>query len=93
MAARIVRDKRIISRKRKSAFRKFTIFLWFLGFLNLNEAVSFCKHPQLLVLFLTNALEEIDFIIELYNARRYVRFIEAVNIDNELHLKRKFRLK
>jgi len=37
--------------------------------------------------------DEIDFIIELYNARRYVRFIEAVNIDNELHLKRKFRLK
>jgi len=37
--------------------------------------------------------DEIDFIIELYNARRYVRFIEAVSVDNELHLKRKFRLK
>lgn len=36
--------------------------------------------------------DEIDFVIELYNARRYVRFIEAFHIDNELHLKRKFRL-
>jgi len=30
MTARIVRDKRIISRKRKSAFRKFAVFLWVL---------------------------------------------------------------
>lgn len=37
--------------------------------------------------------DEIDFIIELYNARRYVRFIEAANVDNELHLKRTFHLK
>lgn len=33
---------------------------------------------------------EIDFIIELYDARRYVRFIEANHIDTELHLKKKF---
>lgn len=36
--------------------------------------------------------DEIDFVIELYNARPYVRFIEGAHIDNELHLKRKFRL-
>lgn len=30
MTARIVRDKRIVSRKRKSTFRKFIIFLWIL---------------------------------------------------------------
>ena len=35
---------------------------------------------------------EIDFVIELYNARRFVRFIEATRIDNELHLKNKFNL-
>jgi len=35
---------------------------------------------------------EIDFLIELYDARRYVRFIEALHIDNELHLKKKFSL-
>lgn len=37
--------------------------------------------------------DEVDFIIEVYNARRYVRFIEAVHIDNEFHLKRKFHLR
>lgn len=36
--------------------------------------------------------DEIDFVIELYDARRYVRFIEAVSIDNELHLKKRFNL-
>lgn len=35
---------------------------------------------------------EIDFVIEVFGARRYVRFIEATTIDNELHLKKKFRL-
>ncbi len=35
---------------------------------------------------------EIDFVIELYNARPYVRFVEAAHIDNELHLKKKFQL-
>lgn len=35
---------------------------------------------------------EIDFIIEIYDARRYVRFIEAYHIDNGLHLKKKFKL-
>jgi len=37
--------------------------------------------------------KEIEFIIELYNARRHVRFILAEKIDNELHLKNKFNLK
>lgn len=35
---------------------------------------------------------EIDFVIELFGARRYVRFIVATSIDNELHLKKRFRL-
>ncbi|MEK7173017.1 MAG: hypothetical protein AAB740_03495 [Patescibacteria group bacterium] len=35
---------------------------------------------------------EIDFIIEFYNARRYVRFIEATKVDNELHLRKRFSL-
>ncbi len=36
--------------------------------------------------------DEIDFIIELYDARRFVRFIEAEWIDNGLHLRKKFHL-
>ncbi len=54
-----------------------------LGLLELQKSVF--VHPY-------ECRNEIDFIIELYNARRYVRFIEAYHIDNELHLKNKFKL-
>jgi DNA-binding transcriptional regulator PaaX len=54
-----------------------------LGLIELQKSVF--VHPY-------ECRNEIDFIIELYNARRYVRYIEANNIDNELHLKTKFRL-
>ena len=36
---------------------------------------------------------EIEFIIELYDARKHVRLILAEKIDNELHLKEKFDLR
>ena len=36
--------------------------------------------------------QEIEFILELYNARKHIRFILADKIDNELHLKKKFDL-
>ena len=35
---------------------------------------------------------EIEYVVEFYNIRRFVRFIEAVSIDNELDLKHKFHL-
>ncbi|OGZ10224.1 MAG: hypothetical protein A3D65_03970 [Candidatus Lloydbacteria bacterium RIFCSPHIGHO2_02_FULL_50_13] len=35
--------------------------------------------------------KEIEFILEFYGARKYVRFVEATNLDNELHLKTLFR--
>ena len=35
---------------------------------------------------------EIDFIIEFFSLRSYVRFILAEHIDNELHLKKHFSL-
>jgi DNA-binding transcriptional regulator PaaX len=35
---------------------------------------------------------EIEFILELYNARKHVRFVLVEKIDNELHLKKKFNL-
>ncbi len=35
---------------------------------------------------------EIDFLIEFYNIRPYVRFIIAEDIDNQLHLKKHFGL-
>ena len=36
--------------------------------------------------------DEIDFIIEFFQARPFVRFIIAEEIDNALHLKQKFRV-
>lgn len=36
--------------------------------------------------------DEIDFLIEFYQARPFVRFIVAEDIDNALHLKQKFRI-
>ncbi|OGI65780.1 hypothetical protein A3A95_01520 [Candidatus Nomurabacteria bacterium RIFCSPLOWO2_01_FULL_39_18] len=35
---------------------------------------------------------EIEFILELYNARKYVRFVLAEKVDNQLHLMKKFGL-
>lgn len=35
---------------------------------------------------------EIEYIIEVYDARRFIRFIVAESIDNELHLKSYFKL-
>ena len=54
-----------------------------LGLLELQKSVF--VHPY-------GCKDEIDFVVELYDATRYVRFIEAVNIDNELHLKKRFKL-
>ena len=36
--------------------------------------------------------DEIEFIVEFYNSRRYVRFVVAERIDSELHLRKKFDL-
>lgn len=36
--------------------------------------------------------KEIEFILEFYNSRKYVRFILAEKIDNGLHLMKKFGL-
>lgn len=36
--------------------------------------------------------KEIEFILEYYNAKKYVRFITAEKIDNELHLLKKFKM-
>ncbi|MEK7576012.1 MAG: hypothetical protein AAB491_02955 [Patescibacteria group bacterium] len=35
---------------------------------------------------------EIDYLVEFYNARKFIRFIIAEHLDNELHLKTHFKL-
>ena len=36
--------------------------------------------------------DEVDFVIEFFNLRPFVRFIIAEHLDNELHLKHYFNL-
>jgi len=36
--------------------------------------------------------DEIDYLIEFYKARKFIRFIIAESLDNELHLKTHFKL-
>lgn len=54
-----------------------------MGLIELQKSVFVCPYP---------CSKEIEFILELYNARKYVRFVIAEKIDNELHLKKKFNL-
>jgi len=54
-----------------------------LGFYELQKSVF--VHPY-------ECKNEIDYLIELYDIRKFVRFIVADSIDNELHLKEYFTL-
>lgn len=54
-----------------------------LGFYEFQESVFI--HPY-------DCEDEMDYLIEFYNLRRFVRFLIADSVDNELHLKTHFRL-
>lgn len=54
-----------------------------LGFYEFQKSVF--VHPY-------DCLDEIEYLIEFYDARRFIRFIIAEHLDNELHLKNHFRL-
>ncbi len=54
-----------------------------LGFYELQKSVF---------IFPYNCKDEVDFIIEFYGMRRYVRFGVLEEIDNEKHLKKIFKL-
>lgn len=54
-----------------------------LGFYELQKSVLI--HPY-------ECHKEIEFIIEFYDARRYIRVLEVTHIDNALHLRKKFNL-
>jgi DNA-binding transcriptional regulator PaaX len=55
-----------------------------LGFYELQKSVW---------IFPFKCKDEIDFIIEFFNLRRYVRFCVLESIDNDFHLKKIFNLK
>ncbi len=67
-------------KKARNALR-FHLKKW--GFYRLQKSVFVLPWP---------CEDEIEFIVELYNIRRYVRQISAEGIDNELHLKKIFSL-
>ncbi len=54
-----------------------------LGFYEFQKSVF--VHPY-------DCKDEIDYLIEFYDLRRFVRFIIADSLDNELHLKNYFKL-
>ncbi|MFH1956722.1 MAG: CRISPR-associated endonuclease Cas2 [Patescibacteria group bacterium] len=68
------------TRKIRDAFRD---HLKNLGFYEFQKSVF--VHPY-------DCHDEIEYLIEFYNARRFIRFITAESIDNELHLKQHFKL-
>jgi DNA-binding transcriptional regulator PaaX len=55
-----------------------------LGFVELQHSVWVTPHP---------CKKEIEYVIEFYDMRKYVRFITAIDIDNALHLERTFGLR
>lgn len=68
-------------RKIRDAFR---YHLKQLGFYEFQKSVF--VHPY-------DCKDEIDYLIEFYNARKYIRFIVANFLDNEMHLKVHFGIK
>lgn len=56
------------------------------------KQLSFYEYQKSVFIHPYDCRDEIDFIIELYHARRYVRFIMAIYIDNDLHLRQIFDL-
>ncbi len=54
-----------------------------IGFYELQKSVWVCPY---------NCKDQIDFIIEFFDLREYVRFAVVDSIDNELHLKKIFNL-
>lgn len=54
-----------------------------IGLIELQKSVLVYPYP---------CYDEIEFILELYNAKKYVRFVLAEKVDNNLHLMKKFNL-
>ena len=72
-----------IPEKKKKVREVFRYHLKKLGFIELQHSVF---------VFPFRCHDEIDYLIEFYDARGFVRFIEAQFIDNGLDLCRKFNL-
>jgi len=72
-----------IPEKIKKVREVFRYHLKNLGFIELQRSVFVLPY---------NCKNEIEYIVEFYNVRRFVRYIEAIHVDNELDLKHRFGL-
>lgn len=72
-----------IPEKLKKVREAFRYHLKKLGFIELQHSVFIIPFK---------CRDEIEYLVEFYNARRFVRYIEAHHVDNELDLKHKFHL-
>lgn len=71
-----------IPKEEKKLRETFRSSLRRLGFYQLQKSIFIHPYP---------CSDEIDFLIEVYDAREYVRQMVVVEIDNALHLKQIFR--
>ena len=72
-----------IPEKRKILRESLRMHLKNMNFIELQKSVYVHPYP---------CEKEVEFIIEFFDLRRFVRFIVAKSIDNELHLKQLFKL-
>ncbi|MEK7576698.1 MAG: hypothetical protein AAB482_03300 [Patescibacteria group bacterium] len=59
---------------------------------NALKKLGFCQFQKSVWIYPFECKNEVDFIIELFSLRPYVRFLLADHIDNELDLKKHFKL-
>ncbi len=58
---------------------------------HLNQ-LGFFEFQKSVFVYPFDCRDEIDYLIEFYNARRFIRFVVAESVDNELHLRTYFSL-
>lgn len=57
------------------------------------KQLNFCEFQKSVFVHPYDCQDEIEYLIEFYDAKRFIRFIVAEHFDNELHLKDHFKLK
>ena len=62
------------------------------AFARVLKNAGFIKFQKSVFVHPFECKDEVDFIIEFFNVRPYVRFVTANEIDNELHMKKLFNL-
>ena len=72
-----------VPEKMKKVRESFRMHLKQMGFYEFQKSVFVHPYP---------CEDEFEYIVEFYNARRYLRFVVADKIDNELELKKHFGL-